>query len=1187
MLTLNSRTGVTTSVRSLLGLRLLGKAQARRCSFLLSPILLGVLLCLSGPAASGQTASTGALTGKVTDQSGAVVEGAQVAVTSEATGQKQTVVSRRDGSYIVPLLAPGSYRIEISRSGFKAAVKPGLQITVTETARLNVQLAVGAVNTEVIINAVAPILQTDSAALGQVTSGEQIRELPLVTRNYTQIIALNPGVAADVNNGGELGSGNKGFGGAPIVSNGVAEADNNVQMNGVAINDLQSSGSFSGGVAIPNPDSIEEFKVQTGQYDAAYGRNAGANVDVVTKGGTDKFHGSAWEFLRNDALNANDFFRNKTGQPRAVLKQNQFGFTFGGPIKHDKLFFFTTYQGTRQRNGIDPLCSTFINSPALTNDRSAAALGALFAGQRGFFQNLFGGVGPAIAANGSNINPVALKLLQQKLPNGQFLVPTPQTIDPAQTFDAQGSSTISATCPYTENQFQTNGDWQISQKSKLEVRFFFANSTQTAEIPPSQVGGGQVPGAPSNITNNYRNFTLAHQYLISSTMSNQAILGFHRTIGFTDQQQGFSWAQLGATVPAFDSTNPIIGLGLLSSPLSIGGNGQTLQVAQNNYNFQDSLVWSKGRHTFRFGGGIAREQANYSKAAFFGGVALYLTWADFLLGLDGAGNGTGITSNVFESLDLPGQFGRAFRVWEGNAYVQDDIKLTSRLTVNLGLRYDRLGDIADDKGRNASFNFSLANPNPPAGGTLAGTVVPSNFSGGAIPAGVTQSGSAFGFNGDGQNTWNPRVGFAWQLPHTQRFVLRGGYGVYHSRFTGQPFIQLLTVPPFSILRQPSLFANAAATDQQPFSLSSPTFPAFVPYSPATSTTLTTFDPHFRPPMTQEYSLGVQAELAKNTALEVGYSGSRGLHLIRSRFVNQAQLASPADPIRGVTTNTFGNVNSRVPFQGFATSDSVTEIESAGSSWYNALLVSLNHRFSHGLHLQASYTFAKNLSTESATTTGVNGGQAVGDQNNPRQRYGPDLFVRKHRLILNYTYEFPGPKNRGEFLKESLGGWALSGVTTVQSGQHLTVGFNNFTNVFGTVNDRASLSGTCNPGQYVSPGNLNYINGSCFAVPAAFDPANPAGGAGFGNAGVGLLDGPGQHNWDIAVTKTFLFHWPKEGANLQFRAEFFNAFNHTQFGNPNLGFSIDPVTMKPVSTFGQITTTSVAPRIIQFALKLHF
>jgi hypothetical protein len=259
--------------------------------------------------AYAQTASTGALTGVVTGATGGTIIGASLRVTSQATGEVRTVVTGANGIYFVAALPPGPYTLNVSKDGFKSLTVANLQIIVTETATLNPRLEVGAVAERVTVEASAEQLQTESSTLGRVTSGEQVLSLPLVTRNYTQIISLNPGVAADVNDAGALGRGAMGNGGAPIVSNGGTINDNNVQMNGAAINDLQSSGTFSGGVAIPNPDTIQEFKVQTGRYDASYGRNAGANVDLVTKGGGNELHGAAWEFLRNDALNANTFFR--------------------------------------------------------------------------------------------------------------------------------------------------------------------------------------------------------------------------------------------------------------------------------------------------------------------------------------------------------------------------------------------------------------------------------------------------------------------------------------------------------------------------------------------------------------------------------------------------------------------------------------------------------------------------------------------------------------------------------------------------------------------------------------------------------------------------------------------------------------------------------------------------------------
>jgi len=1150
-------------------------------------VLIGLsctILCTPGRT---QTAGTGALVGNIKDPSGAAIVGAQVKATSETTGETRTVSSGTNGSFLVALLLPGLYQVEVAQSGFKAKQFTHVQIFVAETATLNVRLEIGAVSERVTVEAATEQLQTESSTLGRVTEGERVRALPLVTRNYSQIIALNPGVAAEVTDAGALGPGFSGPPGPGLVSNGGTIMDNNFQMNGVGINDLQSGGQFTGGIAIPNPDTIQEFKVQTSQYDASFGRNAGANVDVITKSGTKDFHGALWEFFRNDVLNANSFFRNKTSQPRPVLKENQFGFDLGGPVKKDKLLFFTSYQGTRQRNGIDGNCASQINVPSITDNRSREALGALFAGQRGTNQTLVGGVGPAIAADGSNINPVALALLQMKLANGAYVVPTPQTVDPSRPFESQGFSAYSFPCPYTEDQFMTNGDWEISGKSKLFLRFFFANTDTDFTLPGSGLGGATAPGFPVALTNNYRNFSLTHTYIFNSHLLNQTTVGYHRTFATFEQSKVFSYSGIGATVPPFDDNIPVIALDVGSpTGLSLGGNGQGTRIAQNTFTFQDCLFYQAGRHNFRFGAGVTRVQVNNGYHNFAGEA--FLSWPDFLLGLDAEGNGTApfgglANSNIFFSTDLPGLFGRAYRVWETHAYVQDDFKVSPRLTLNLGFRFDWLGHISDALGRNGSLNPALLDPNPPASGTLAGYVVPSNYSGGAIPPGVTQSDNEFAVKGQGQDTLNPRVGLAWQLPHTNRVVLRAGYGVYRSRYTGQPFVQLLGAPPFAMSRFFIFGTNAAASEAVPLPLEPVNLPSFTAYSPATALTIKTFDPNFRPPMMQEYSLGIQTQLPGDMVLDVGYSGARGLHLIRDRSINQAGIASPTNPIRGETTNTLANVMLRVPFQGWDPANLV-QIESAGASWYNALLVSLNKRFSHGLQAQVSYTFSRDLTTDPLTSVNGNGGFSNGDQNNPKLRYGADFFVREHRLIANYTYQFPSPKNLSSPRGRILGGWGLAGVTTFQSGHKLLVLFDpNGRNIFGQLADRASLSGACAKGHYLTPGSVTsnlgaYINVNCFTKPAAFSADDPN-ALGFGNSGVGIYDGPGQNNFDLSLTKRFPFRWPRENSFLEFRSEFFNAFNHSQFCDPDVDFSS--------STFGQISCTSVAPRIIQFAMKLSF
>ena len=339
--------------------------------------------------------------------------------------------SGQDGSYVIPLLPPGSYQVDIDASGFARATLKGVVLTVTETTVENVSLKVGTTSTTVEVKVTAPLVETSTNALGDVVTGDQVESLPLVNRNFTQIMTLSSGVIAGVTRADEVGRGSGGEipsnEGAGENINGARASDINFRMDGVDVNDYDGSGA---GVPIPNPDTIQEFKVQTGMYDAEYGRDAGANVNLVTKTGSNAFHGNVFEFWRNDVLNANDFFQNLNGAPRPELKQNQFGGTFGGPIIKDKLFFFASYQGTRQVNGVFNRVTFF--SPLTTNDRSAASIAALFAGQQGL-QYIFGspGFGPAIDPTNApgdvfpyNINPVALTLLQEKLPNGQFLFPT-------------------------------------------------------------------------------------------------------------------------------------------------------------------------------------------------------------------------------------------------------------------------------------------------------------------------------------------------------------------------------------------------------------------------------------------------------------------------------------------------------------------------------------------------------------------------------------------------------------------------------------------------------------------------------------------------------------------------------------------------------------------------------------------
>ena len=1128
-----------------------------------------------------QTANTGALTGTITDASGAVVASAEVSVVSEATGATRKAVTGSDGVYRVPLLPPGSYRIQASRDGFKLAVRSVVPVAVTETTGLDIQLEVGATSEVVTVDSTPELAEKESNALGRVTDERSVKNLPLVTRNFTQVIGLSPGVSVGLTDATQLGVGTSGatnYTNEDLSVNGARSYDNNFQMDGVPANDRGAYFDRTGGTAIPNPDTISEFKVLTGQYDASYGPSAGANVNVVTKSGSNQFHGDVFEFFRNEDLNANTFFFNANGVPRGILRQNQFGGSFGGPIKKDKILFFASYQGTRQLNGISgseagvPACGSSFVGPALTNDRSAAALGGLYGGQTGSL----GGV--AVAPDGSNINPVALALLNLKLPNGNYVVPTPQKI-----VNGQGQYAFSAPCPFSEDQFLTNVDFLQAAKSKFSAKFFFSNQSYTA-----QFGDATVPGSPLPFIPDYRNLSLTHDYVFSSHLLNQLEFGFHRTATKSDHKASFTFPEIGSSTFPGTTDLALITLG----GTEVIGALQNTSISSTYYTLQDTLTYVRGRHNLRFGGGITRTDLNIEDAV--GGNLIFLSMADLLLGQSAAQNGSSF-SNIFQSIAFPGNLNRNYFIWNPWVYAQDDVKVNSRLTVNLGLRYERVGDYADKNGRNTSFNLVLANPNPPASGSQAGYVLPSNFSG-TIPAGSVQLHNEFGINGEGQNTWGPRVGFAWQvLPNSGRLVLRAGYGLYYSPFVGGQIVQTTFSPPWCLYVNPTGVVNAGATFAAPFGqLVSPSdFPLYPAYSPSTQLNTEFFALNARPPITQQYSLNLQTQLANNYLLEIGYVGSRGSHLMETASVNQAALASSSDPIRGQTTNTLANVPLRVPIEGFA-ANGLQSLQTEGESWYNSLQVSLAKRFSHGLQFLASYTYARLLDTEGGFTIGsaVSFNTLPGDQNQPSARYGPSSTVRPHRFVVSFVYDVP-KVGSGRFAETILNGWSVSGVTTVVSGHPLTLFSVNADNAFGINGygqDHPQWAAGCTRSQLETPGSVtsklkNYFNQSCIGDGKGnllFYPVIGADGiaTAFGNMGVGLVNGPGMSNIDLALTKRIPMHLFGRESNWEFRAEAFNAFNTPHFADPDTNVADG-------SAFGVISATIANPRVLQLALKYNF
>lgn len=1133
----------------------------------------------------GQTASTGSLAGVALDPSGAVVPGVSLQLNRNGASRTRSTISDEAGRFSFILLPPGSYELQATKSGFDTVVNTAIEISVTETTRLELHLRVTTVTSKVQITANPTMVETDNTALGRVINEQQVSGLPLVTRNFAQITSLSPGVESGVLNAGELGLG--GTSQSQIASSndgifvhGARSYDNNYLLDGLSINDVQGSASGSGGIPAPSPDSIQEFKVQTALYDASYGRYGGANINLVTKSGGATFHGSVFEFFRSNVLNANDFFLNQTGQPRPPLNQNQFGFTLGGPIRKDKLFFFGSYQGTRQVNGLAAgqsrvACTVNLTEPPLTDDRSAATLGAMFAGLTG------ANGGTAIKSDGSNINPVALALLNFKLPDGNFLIPTPQRVDPTKPLLGQGFSVLTEPCHFSENQFSTNLDYLTSPKSKISARFFLADDDETVTFPGNGVNpSGNIPGFPSPGESGFRVFSLSQTYTFNSSLLNEARIGYVRTSADSRAISPLRWSDVGVAEGEMSENNELPSLKILGSVSMASGFPRTF--AQNSFVFTDNLNYVHGAHTFKFGGSLTRYQDNVNLQGL-GTLLEFLSWPDFLLGMNAASNGT-LHSNVFASIDAFGLTFREFRVWEGAGFAQDDFKVSKSLTLNFGLRYDHLGQFGDRLGRNSSFDINSADPNPPPSGSVAGYIVASNFPG-VPPPGVIRAGNTFGNFGAGQNALSPRIGFAWQvLPSSSKLVLKGGYGIYPSRPTGQAFYQNSLGAPFALFRINTGQANASATFQEPFAQPFPTpasFPLFPPYSPTSTTTIYTAAPGFRPAMIQQYSLSIQSEFQNGWLLDLGYVGTRGTHLVRQRSLNQALSASTNEPIRGVTNNTVKNIPLRVPILGVPP-DSLLEMESEGSSWYNALEASLTKRWSHGFQFLASYTFSKTLDTDGADVNSISSGNSLtlGDQNSPSQRWGRASFDRSHRFVLSGIWALPSPTEG--VIHAILGNWSVAGILTIQSGTALTISDTNSDNVFGISEDRAELSGLCSKGQLVNSGptesKLNsYFNEKCFTNP----PVIGADGIGtaFGDSPTGIVDGPGQANLDIAFSKMIPLNKLIEGSRLEFRTELFNSLNHPQFANPDTNFTSP--------TFGVVSSSAVNPRVVQLALKLSF
>jgi hypothetical protein len=1220
--------------------------------------LLGcsILVCFSlllAPSLFSQSATTGALTGTVKDSSGAVVPNATVTVTSTATGQVRTTVTGSNGSYTIGLLPPGDYQVKFQASGFTVASLSSVTVNVTETPVLDQVLTVGSQAQQVEVRAETEAVQTTSSTVGTVVNSQTLTDIPLTTRNYTNLLGLTAGA-----NVGVFDAANMGRGTQDIAVNGSATTQNNFQQDGAPVSLTMGNDGFIGsgagtsgggsnpGIGAVSPDAIQEFKIQTSLFDAGYGRKPGANVDVVTKSGTNQFHGTAYEFFRNTDLNANDFFRKISppvgGVPedgRQVLNQNQYGGTFGGPVKKEKLFFFTSYQETWQKNGFSPAgfsTPTLVGIPL--GDRSStaafrAALGAAFCpggsatvGTTGKTSN----GGTQVACNGSNINPVAINILQLKTADGNYFIPSSTT-------GVNQNVLFSSPAKFTEHQAIGNLDYVINDKNTVSLRWFYGNDLTLASKGCGTTAAAVtlcVPDDPGEAQILTQYWVTRLTSTITNNLVNEARISIQRVPAYSINQTPFTDTQVGIApiIPAVNilNTTTVSGLFTWSSPGPSAAFATSWEVA-------DQISWSHGKHTLRAGLEAQRDRYNYHSTSFAVGTETYQTFQDFLLGLPGCApslttaqctasgtagltNGT-FTSNISSSgtstsVLPPGGLELEFRAPAANVFVQDDFKIRNNLTLNLGLRWEYDGIQSEASGNNTDIWPNLINTvNTPstigtsaATGTLAGFVVPSNFNFANYPAppvgGLFQNNKRIATqNSPSKDNFAPRVGLAWKPLASDRFVVRSGAGLFYDRIaTANYWKAAVQATPYAVPVFESAAANYFSTEAQPYAPTSLGWsPRWVNFASGTSSNLSDIlvNPIYLTPLTYQWNLNVQYEFLPRWVLEVGYVGIRAIHQVPDPYVissleheiNEAQLVTAGNPIcQGTTcviTNTTQNAPLRVPYLGFSPGGLGDE-QTIGDSKYNNLQATVRKQFSHGLTLQAAYTYGRGVDTTSYV-----------EFNNPDLplQYGLNPDYRPQRFIVNYSWDLPLGSHEG-LLGKIASGWNVSGVTVAQDGLPLTPTDTRGGAIYGygagtAVTSTAEFAPGMGNANVPSTGSLEqrlggsvlggqgYFNKAAFGtIPNVGAINGVGGGVGWGDTGYGIILGPGQFNWDMALVKTTKVGGLREDATLQFRTEFFNTFNHPQFSNP-------AVVDDSKSTFGQITSTAVNPRLVQFALKYAF
>jgi len=1191
---------------------------------------IGVFLCMCSPV-FGQGGATGAISGTVQDPSGAVITGAKIQVVSEATGERlRETVTDSGGLFAANLLPVGNYTIVVSATGFAETKFPGIVVRITETTRMVAVVKVTSVQQQVTVQAEVSTIDTTSAVTGEALSNETITSLPLASRNFQTLLALSAGASSDLYGASQLGRGN-----VYIHVNGGREDNNNYLIEGITAAD-STLGELTN-TPVPNPDAIQEFKVSTSLYDATQGRNGGGNINAILKTGTSNYHFDAWEYFRNTVLDANDWFQNQAGRPRPVIKQNQFGADGGGPVDPGKKlgFFYVNYQGTRQRSGAS--AGTAINTqiPVLPTDRSEANLiSTLFTGPN--CQGLPAGV--------TDLDSVALKLLQStKSVNqfggaGGFLIPTvPGTpgctvLPSGQTVLNTGPLIFSSPGKFTEDQFTGTWDREFrGGRDRLSVRTFWSDSDT---LTPFGGDSYQIQTGGQALANNL-NFPLdtplhgrfgsiAETHTFSNELVNEFRFGVNIISTKFNNVPILTASDLGINRSTNNGTDDIYRL--VFGSFSIGSYPTQVQYAlSDTFIWTDTLSWTHGPHTFRFGGEINRTTIRRALPVADNGLVFFtppeftnLTdFQNFLIGAASSAQGGGGTAN------------HDYRVPSFAIFGQDDYRITKTLTMNLGLRAEFLAAPYDDDCHLGNTNPQLANVN---GQPFFWPNCVDKFN---VP-GLVGTASRSTLLNNWATVLEPRVGFAYDLFGHNKTVIRAGYGIYSVREDLGAVDNLSFTAPFFPIAVPVFTApgtlsclfyvgqNCANPPlmpplgqfgalPQPSVITSPAFPAGCTLGTGAPGVGQQCSPNFSGsvinlfglqvplhwivPTTQQWNLTVQHELGKQWFLEVGYVGTKGTHLRSTYDPGQAQLVLPNNPATWITVpvaggtpvtikdSTLENANARGPYLGLSPF-AFEAFAPVSDSHYNALQATVAHHYSNGLYFQGAYTYSNSIDDTSNATVAFD--SRFNDQTNPRDSRGLSDFNRRHRFVGSGMYELPFFKSAEGITKQALGNWEIIGILTLQSGTPFTVVDSAGGSAY-ALSTTGIVTPTFAPGfscaNAPSSGGIESRLGH-WVNPNAYlpDPAVPLSTGGlsdatvFGNAPRNCIIGPPQKNLDFTIGKSFRL---TERQSLRFRADFFNLTNHPSFANP------PALDIESPSSLAKITSVVGTPRLIQFSLKYSY